>query len=102
MSEPSAPFAPHLAWTSASMKGGSARFVSITDTTVSLVSTAPSPPGSRIDATFVSASDVTFRVKIHGSKKREDGLFDLAGRPIDMTRDVRARAEALVAPPASP
>ena len=78
------------------MKGGSARFRKITETTVSLVSTVPSPPGSRIDATFADAPDVAFRLKIHGSKKRDDGLFDLEGRPIDVTRDVRARAASLV------
>lgn len=88
--------ATHLVWTSASMKGGTARFVKISDTAVSLLSTSPSPPGSRIDATFVEATEVPFRVKIHGSKKRPDGLFALEGRPIDMTREVRMRAAALV------
>ncbi|MBL9109023.1 MAG: hypothetical protein JNM74_07125 [Myxococcales bacterium] len=87
--------APHLVWTSPSMKGGSATIVSVTETTCTLVSTHPSPPGSRIDATFPSASGVSFRVKIHGSKKRDDGRFVLEGRPIDMTRDVRTLAAAL-------
>lgn len=78
------------------MKGGSATIVSVTETTCTLVSTHPSPPGSRIDATFPSAAGVSFRVKIHGSKKRDDGRFVLEGRPIDMTRDVRTLAAALV------
>ena len=78
------------------MKGGTATIVSVTETTCTLVSTHPSPPGSRIDATFPSAPGVSFRVKIHGSKKRPDGLFDLEGRPLDMTREVRARAALLV------
>lgn len=78
------------------MKGGSATIVSVTETTCTLVSTHPSPPGSRIDATFPSASGVSFRVKIHGSKKRDDGRFVLDGRPIDMTRDVRALAAGLI------
>jgi len=87
----------HLRWTSPSMKGGTARFVTVTDTTVTLVSSAPSPPGSRIDGVFLADEGVTFRVKIHGSKKGEDGTFALAGRPIDMTRDVRERILALLA-----
>lgn len=81
------------------MRSATARFDAIGETTCALVSTAPSPPGSRIDGAFVAARDVSFRVKIHGSKKRPDGMFDLAGRPIDMTRDVRTRIEGLLAAP---
>ncbi len=93
---PTPEFVPQLTWISGSMKGKGARFCKLTDTHTLLLSEAPSPPGSRIDATFVDAPEVTFRVKIHGSKKRPDGLFDLEGRPIDMTREVRARAALLV------
>jgi hypothetical protein len=38
------------------------------------------------------------RVKIHGSKRRADGLFVLEGRVLDATREVRARLEALAQP----
>jgi hypothetical protein len=83
----------HLVW----QKGGNARFVKVAETAVTLVSTIPSPPGSRIDAAFVDDVTVSFRVKIHGSKKQPDGIFVLEGRPIDMTKEVRTKAAELVA-----
>ncbi|HRG95568.1 MAG TPA: hypothetical protein PLR99_04905 [Polyangiaceae bacterium] len=88
----------HLAWS----RGGFARLVKVSDTALTLASTVPSPPGSRIDATFVGAAQLGFRVKIHASRRQPDGTFLLEGRPIDLTREVRAHALALVAGPADP
>ncbi|HQY62983.1 MAG: hypothetical protein IPF92_09410 [Myxococcales bacterium] len=85
----------HLAWS----RGGFARFVKVSDTALTLSSTVPSPPGSRIDATFVDAPQLGFRVKIHASRRQPDGTFVLEGRPIDLTREVRAHALALMAAP---
>ncbi len=86
----------HLAWT----KGGFARFVKVSDTALTLLSTTPSPPGSRIDATFVdpvgAAASLGCRMKIHASRRQPDGLFLLEGRPIDLSREVRAHATALL------
>ncbi len=88
----------HLAWS----RGGFARLVKVSDTALTLASTVPSPPGSRIDASFVGAPHLGLRVKIHASRRQPDGTFLLEGRPIDLTRDVRAHALALLAGPSEP
>lgn len=81
----------HLVWA----KGGEASFVRADGDSVSLRSTIPSPPGSRIDGTLSSEPRGPVRVKIHGSKKQDDGAFILEGRLIDATREVRERIGAL-------
>jgi hypothetical protein len=92
------PHDAHLDWE----KGGAARLVSIAKEAVTLRSTIPSPPGSRIDGAL-RGSGQKVRFKIHGSKKQPEGDFVLEGRAIDLTREVREQLEALVASrPASP
>jgi len=78
-----------LAWT----HGGEAEVVSLSDHAVKLISSVPSPPGSRIEG---ASGEVRLKVKIHASRKREDGRFDLEGRPIDMTREVREAINARI------
>jgi hypothetical protein len=70
-------------------KGGEATIASLVDDAIVLRSTVPSPPGSRIEGTLESGE--MLRVKIHGSKKQDDGAFVLQGRALDMTRAVRER-----------
>jgi hypothetical protein len=81
----------HVAWT----KGGTAEILALTEDTVTLRSSTPSPPGSRIEGTLVAdvESDVKVKVrfKVHGSKRQEDGTFVLEGRPIDLPKDLRER-----------
>jgi hypothetical protein len=78
-------------------KGGEATIVSIGADTIVLLSTVPAPPGSRIDGTVAGEGGGTpLRVKVHGSKIEGAGEFVLHGRPLDMTRAVRERLEALV------
>ena len=77
-------------------KGGSAEIVSLTIDAVMLRSTIPSPPGSRIAGALEGDPSVVLKVKIHGSKKDEDGSFVLTGRPLDMTTVVRERLVALI------
>jgi hypothetical protein len=81
-------------------KGGEASIVSIGADTIVLKSTVPAPPGSRIDGTVgASAGDdggTAIRVKVYASKREGEGEFVLQGRPLDMTRAVRERLEALV------
>ena len=82
-------------------KGGSAVILAMTPTTITLRSTVPSPPGSRIEGTLDAAEGegaVTglVRVKIHGSRRQEDGSFVLEGRPLDMTKELRERIEARI------
>ena len=85
-------------------KGGSARVVSIGADAIVLVSTVPSPPGSRIDGVIAaepSAADAKpthVKVKIHVSRREADGTFRLEGRPLDMTREVREHLVGLASP----
>jgi hypothetical protein len=77
-------------------KGGEASFTSAEGENVTLRSTIPSPPGSRLDATFISEPQTALRVKVHGSKKEDDGSFTIKGRLVDATRETRERVQALV------
>jgi hypothetical protein len=86
------PWAPHLAW----VLGGEARFVVVRADAVTLESTTPSPPGSRIDGVLVSGSLRTVRVKVHLSRREASGRFRIEGRPIDLTREAREELEAMV------
>ena len=81
----------HIAWA----KGGGADVVSLKDDAIVLRSTIPSPPGSRIEGSIAGegegANSVSVRVKIHSSRKQEDGAFVLEGRVLDVTRALRER-----------
>ncbi len=83
-----------IAWA----KGGSASFLAAEGESVVLRSTIPSPPGSRLDATFVEEPAVALRIKVHGSKKEADGSFTIKGRLVDATREIRERVHRLVSP----
>ena len=87
---PRAPSA--IAWTG----GGEASVVALDAGGIVLRSTVPSPPGSRIEGTLGGERSVTLRVKIHACRRDEDGTFELRGRPLDMTREVRQRVQAIV------
>ena len=78
-------------------KGGAARVLRIDASSITLESTTPSPPGSRISGTLVDDPSSALRVKIHVSKKQDDGTFLLEGRPIDLTREMRERLVGLSA-----
>jgi hypothetical protein len=78
-------------------KGGHATVLALSLSTITLRSTVPSPPGSRIDGTLEAEGGGLLRVKIHGSKRQDDGSFVLEGRPLDMTRELRERVERLIA-----
>jgi hypothetical protein len=77
-------------------KGGRAEIVSLTIDAVVLRSTIPSPPGSRISGALEGDTSVVLKVKIHGSKKEDDGAFVLTGRPLDMTTVVREKLTSLL------
>ena len=74
-----------IAWA----KGGEAVVVALVDDAITLRSTVPSPPGSRIDGKTAEGDAV--RVKVHSSKKQEDGAFVIEGRALDMTRAMRLK-----------
>jgi hypothetical protein len=77
-------------------KGGTASFIAAQGENVTLRSSSPSPPGSRLEATFEAEPQSVVRVKVHGSKKEEDGSFTIKGRLVDATREIRERVHALV------
>ncbi len=79
-----------IGWT----KGGEAVVVALKDDAITLRSTIPSPPGSRIEGAMASGAPDAVRVKIHSSKRQEDGAFVLEGRVLDMTRALRERLGA--------
>jgi hypothetical protein len=81
----------HVAWA----KGGGASFLSAEGENVTLRSTSPSPPGSRLDATFADEPSAVVRIKVHGSKKEDDGSFTIRGRLVDATREIRERVHRL-------
>lgn len=81
-----------IAWA----KGGTATFLGAEGENVTLRSSIPSPPGSRLDATFEAEPKTAVRVKVHGSKKEEDGSFTIKGRLVDATREIRERVHSLV------
>lgn len=82
-----------IAWA----KGGTATFLSAEGESVVLRSSIPSPPGSRLEATFVDEPKTALRIKVHGSKKEEDGSFTIKGRLVDATRETRERVHGLAA-----
>jgi hypothetical protein len=74
-------------------KGGEAVVVALKDDAITLRSSIPSPPGSRIEGALEEPREMV-RVKVHSSKQKEDGGFVLEGRVLDMTRAVRERLGA--------
>jgi hypothetical protein len=83
----------HVRWS----KGGEARVASLAADAVVLRSTVPSPPGSRIEGALEGDPPARLRVKVHASKRQPEGDFVIEGRLLDVTREVRARVEQLVA-----
>jgi hypothetical protein len=79
-------------------KGGNAAVMSLADDAIVLRSSIPSPPGSRIEGTLREEPRELVRVKVHSSKRQEDGSFVLEGRVLDMTRGLRTRLAGEKAP----
>lgn len=84
-------------------RGGDAFIVEHAGEAVSLASTAPSPPGSTLEATFAGPPrSVSVRVKVRGCRRTSlpDGRegFRIEGRFVSLTRGDR---EALFAAPAA-
>ena len=72
-------------------RGGAARIESVVGDAIVLRLTVPWPPGSRIEGTLEDAPVVAVRVKVHGSRKGADGQFEIHGRLMDASREVRER-----------
>ena len=85
-------------------RGGDAFIVEHAGDAVTLASTAPSPPGSTLEASFAGPPrSVTVRVKVRGCRRTSlpDGRegFRIEGRFVSLTRGDR---EALFAAPEAP
>jgi hypothetical protein len=80
---------PLVKWTG----GGVAEILSIEVDKITLRSTRPSPPGSRIEGAVAGQWLVTLRVKVHACRKQPDGDFILEGRALDLTREDRQSLE---------
>lgn len=87
------PLLAHIAWE----RGGQARILTASAAAVSLVSSVPWPPGSRVSGSLLDAPHATLRIKVHASRGESDGTFRIDGRPLDLTRELRERLEVLVA-----
>jgi hypothetical protein len=75
-------------------RGGEATLVAMSGDLVKLVSTVPWPPGARVEATADDGR--ALKLKVHGSRRREDGAFDVDARLVDVTREMRALLAAAV------
>jgi hypothetical protein len=82
----------HLAWA----KGGTASLLTLAEDAVTLRSSIPSPPGSRLEATLIAEPSVAFKIKIHTSKLQPDGSFALKGRVLEASRALREKLSALL------
>jgi len=87
---------PQIAWS----KGGTAEVLVLSTDRVVLRSSIPSPPGSRITgAVTVQGESVgSLWVKIHGSKRLDENVYELVGRPLDLAKTLRERVCAAIGP----
>ena len=80
----------HITW----VKGGEADVVVLDPERIQVRSSIPSAPGSRIEGHLASRAQV--RIKVHRCKRTEQG-FDIEGRLLDGTREIRAALAQLAA-----
>jgi hypothetical protein len=83
------------------VRGGEAFVERLVGDVITLRSTVPSPPGSRIEGTLDDPPAVVVRVKVHVSRKVAEGKFEIHARLLDATREVMERL-ALEAGTAAP
>ena len=78
--------------------GGTAVIDTIDGQRVELVSTRAFAPGSRPDGTLVTGGHPIW-MKVHGSRRQEDGGFRVKGRLLNVRRDVLHLLKELVPGP---
>lgn len=71
-----------IVWT----RGGQGSVQRIQGEEIHVVSTTAHPPGARIEGL---AEGRTVRIKIHGCRKAETGSFELNGRLLDASRELK-------------
>jgi hypothetical protein len=77
-----------LAATLAWIDGGTASIDSFDDDRLSLTSSRPFAPGSRPEGTLDVGSQRIW-IKVHGSRRQDDGSFRVNARLINATRELR-------------
>lgn len=86
---------PHLTWE----RGGTATILSVQDDALTLRSSIPSPPGSRLQGMLQNDERVRLKIKIHSSKREHEGVFFLTGRLLEATRETRTILAHLIEQP---
>jgi hypothetical protein len=69
--------------------GGEATVTAVQGDKVEVLSSKPSPPGSRLTGVFEGSSRLRIRLKVHGCKRTDVG-FAIHGRLLDGTRELLA------------
>lgn len=59
---------------------------------IALSSPKAHPPGARLDGAL---DGLSFRMKVHRCRRRDDGRFLLVGRPLDLRKETRDALDAL-------
>jgi hypothetical protein len=87
-----------IAWT----QGGTATLEQLDGERVELTSTRAFAPGSRPEgAASIAGSTLPFWMKVHGSRRQEDGTYRVSGRLLNATRETRERLKDAVSGPNS-
>lgn len=87
-----------ISWTT----GGEAWIVAIGADAVTLESTTPAPPGARVEGVLLASPGSKLRVKVRATRREASGRFRIDGRPIDLTREVRAALLGLMGEESAP
>jgi hypothetical protein len=75
--------------------GGLASLLALQGDAAVLVSTVPSPPGSRIEGTLLEEPRDSVRIKVHVCRSVGDGTYRIEGRTLDLRREIKARLEEM-------
>jgi hypothetical protein len=78
--------------------GESATLLALSIDAVRLLSPVAAPPGARLEATLASDGGTRLRIKVHSSRRLEEGAFLVEGRPLDLARGTREKIAKLLAP----
>jgi hypothetical protein len=82
-----------VTWT----QGGTATIEQLDGERIELSSTRAFAPGSRPEGTVsLGAAASPFWMKVHGSRRQEDGNYRVSGRLLNVTREARERLKEAV------
>jgi hypothetical protein len=84
-----------VAW----LDGGAASLEALEGDRVTLVSDRAFAPGSRPEGTLEEPAGHRIWVKVHGSRRQDDGSFLVTGRLLNPTRELRQVLKGVVPAP---